>query len=66
MAYAKEMVAKERTDAYIAKMFSAPRSWLEYHRVSFNGYPKLKVIQGETIREERVPTAEELALLPPL
>ena len=60
VAYAKQMLAQGRTGAYVAKMFSAPRSWFDYHRVSFNGYPKLKVIQGETIREERVPTPEEL------
>ncbi len=60
VAYAKEMMGQGRTGAYVAKMFSAPRSWFDFHRVPFNGYPKLKVIQGETIREERVPTPEEL------
>lgn len=60
VAYAKRMMAEGRTGAYVAKMFSGPRSWLDYHRVTFDGYPKLKVIQGETIREERVPTPQEL------
>jgi hypothetical protein len=58
--YAKRMLAEGRVGAYVAKMFSAPRSWFAYHRIPFDGFPKLKVIQGETIREERVPTPQEL------
>jgi integrase len=58
--YAKNLQATGRLPSYIAKTFVGVRGWLSFNSVSFDQFPKLRVVQGESIREERVPTQEEL------
>ncbi len=58
--YAKNLQASGRLPSYIAKTFVGVRGWLNFNNVGFDQFPKLRVVQGESIREERVPTQEEL------
>jgi len=58
--YAKDLQSRGRLPSYIAKTFVGVRSWLSYNGTEFERFPKLRVVQGESIREERVPTQEEL------
>ena len=58
--YAKDLQGMGRLPSYIAKTFVGIKSWLRFSGASFDQFPKLRVIQGESIREERVPTQEEL------
>lgn len=58
--YAKGLQDKGRRASYVSKTFVGVKSWLRFNRVDFNQFPRLRVVQGESIREERVPTQEEL------
>jgi hypothetical protein len=58
--YANLLQKKGRLASYIAKTFVGIKSWLLFNDVEFHKFPKLKVIRGESLREERVPTQEEL------
>ncbi|EQD72942.1 integrase/recombinase, partial [mine drainage metagenome] len=50
-----------RLDSYVSKFFEGLKSYLRFHRVSFDGFPSLSPIKGESLATERVPTSEELA-----
>ncbi|HXQ78913.1 MAG TPA: hypothetical protein VN819_01680 [Thermoplasmata archaeon] len=58
--YAGDLKRKGRLAVYVAKTLSGVRSFLEYWHVEFTGYPKLELIRGASIENERVPTPEEL------
>ena len=58
--YANILQKKGRLASYVAKTFVGIRSWLLFNDVEFHKFPKLKVIRGESLREERVPTQDEL------
>jgi hypothetical protein len=58
--YAKALQDAGRLASYVSKTFVGVRSWLRFNRVGFDQFPRLRVVQGESIREERVPTQEEL------
>lgn len=58
--YAKALQDAGRLPSYISKTFVGVKSWLRFNRVGFDQFPRLRVVQGESIREERVPTQEEL------
>ena len=58
--YAKTLQGSGRLPSYIAKTFVGIKGWLRFNRVEFDQFPRLRVVQGESIREERVPTQEEL------
>ncbi|MGI0156781.1 MAG: hypothetical protein ACREDE_11710, partial [Thermoplasmata archaeon] len=58
--YAKGLQGSGRLPSYIAKTFVGLKGWLRFNRVDFDQFPRLRVVQGESIREERVPTQEEL------
>jgi hypothetical protein len=47
-------------DSYISKTFSALKSYLRHEGVQFARFPKLKVIEGLSIREESVPSQDQL------
>lgn len=61
--YAKELQGSDRLPSYIAKTFVGVKGWLRFNQVDFTQFPRLRVIQGESIREERVPTQEELRII---
>ena len=58
--YAKTLQGAGRLPSYVAKTFVGIKGWLRFNRVEFDQFPRLRVVQGESIREERVPTQEEL------
>jgi integrase len=58
--YAQDLKKRGRLESYVTKTFMGIKSWLRFNRVPFGDFPRLKVIPGESIREERVPTQEEL------
>ena len=58
--YAKTLQESGRLPSYIAKTFVGVKGWLRFNGVEFAQFPRLRVVQGESIREERVPTQEEL------
>jgi integrase len=58
--YAKTLQDGGRLSSYISKTFVGVKSWFRFNRVGFDQFPRLRVVQGESIREERVPTQEEL------
>lgn len=58
--YAHDLQARGRLPSYVSKTFVGVKSWLAFNSIDFLGFPKLRVIQGESIRQERVPTQEEL------
>ena len=58
--YAKALQDRGRLPSYISKTFVGVKSWLSFNRVQFSQFPKLRVVQGESIRDEQVPTQEEL------
>jgi len=49
--------------ASIRQFYAALRSFLHHEHVLFDDYPKLKVIKGSTLSNERVPTQTELGLI---
>jgi integrase len=60
VGYAARLKREHRLDSYIAKTLASLRSWLRYRRISFDRYPALRVVQGQSIREETPPTQEQL------
>lgn len=58
--FAKALKDRGRLASYISKTFVGVKSWLSFNRVQFSQFPKLRVVQGESIRDEQVPTQEEL------
>ncbi|MGI0053155.1 MAG: hypothetical protein ACRECR_02700 [Thermoplasmata archaeon] len=49
-----------RLDSYIHQFSAGLKSYLRFHRVSFDGFPSLSPIKGASLTAERVPTPEEL------
>ena len=60
VGYAKALQDRGRLPSYISKTFVGLRSWLSFNRIRFDQFPKLRVIQGASLGEERVPTQDEL------
>jgi hypothetical protein len=60
VAYATDQKRKGRLDTYILKTFSGLKSWLRFRRVTFDLYPRLRAVQGISLRNETVPTQEQL------
>jgi hypothetical protein len=58
--YATEQKRNGRLDTYLLKTFSGLKAWLRFRRVTFDLYPKLRGIQGLSIRNETVPTQDQL------
>ncbi len=58
--YAKGLQGSGNLASYVSKTFVGVKSWLRFNRVAFDDFPHLRVVQGESIRDERVPTQEEL------
>lgn len=58
--FAKERQGEGRLPSYVAKTFVGVKSWLRFNRVNFDQFPRLRVVPGESLREERVPTRDEL------
>ena len=58
--YASSLKREGRLDSYIAKTVASLKSWLRFRRVSFDRYPSLRVVQGQSIRNETPPTQEQL------
>ena len=58
--YAQGLRRRGRLPSYIAKTFVGIKSWLRFNHVAYEDFPRLKVVPGESLREERVPTQEEL------
>jgi integrase len=58
--YAKTLQEAGRLPSYIAKTFVGIKGWLRFNRADFDQFPRLRIVQGESIRDERVPTQEEL------
>ncbi len=58
--YAQELQGEGRLPSYIAKTFVGIKSWLRFNRAKFEDFPRLRVVPGESLLEERVPTQEEL------
>jgi hypothetical protein len=61
--YATSLQQRGRRGTYIAKTFTGAGSFLRKHRVEFAGFPKVKMVRGESIESERVPTQAELGKL---
>ena len=61
--YAQRLTSKGRLASYVTKTFVGIKSWLRFNHVPFDDFPRLKVIPGESIRDERVPTQDELRLI---
>jgi hypothetical protein len=58
--YAADLKRKGRLDTYILKTFSGLKAWLRFRRVTFDQYPRLRAVQGISLRTETVPTQEQL------
>ncbi|EQD73182.1 integrase/recombinase, partial [mine drainage metagenome] len=58
--YADQLVNRGRLASYIAKTFVGVKSWLRFNGVEFHRFPKLKVLQGQSLSKERTPTPAEL------
>ncbi len=63
VSYAARLKRRDRLDSYIAKTFTGVKSWLRFRRAEFNQFPRLRVIPGQSIRDETPPTTEQLARL---
>jgi integrase len=63
VAYAGELQRRGRLTTYIAKTFVGVSSFLRHHEVEFRGFPRLAVVRGVSIENERVPTQDELGRL---
>lgn len=61
--YATRMQARGLLGTYIAKTFSGAGSFLRHHDAEFRGFPRVQMVRGESIENERPPTQEELARL---
>ncbi len=58
---AAKLKREGRLDSYIGKFSEGLKSYFRFQRVSFDGFPPLSPIKGESLSKERVPTPEELA-----
>ncbi len=58
--YATRLKGQGKLESYIAKTFSGLKSWLRFRRVTFDQYPRLRAIQGLSLRGETVPTQDQL------
>ena len=58
--YAQDLKHRGKRPSYIAKTFVGVKSWLRFNQVEYDDFPRLKVVPGESLSEERVPTQEEL------
>ncbi len=58
--YATGARAEGRLTTYLRKLFSSLRSYLAFRGIDFDGYPKLKAVEGVSIRTEKVPSQEQL------
>lgn len=58
--YAKGLLGDGNLASYVAKTFVGVKSWLRFNRVPYDDFPGLKIIAGQSLSEERVPTQEEL------
>ena len=63
VVYAGDLQKRGRLTTYIAKTFVGVSSFLRHHEVDFHGFPRLAVIRGVSIENERVPTQDELGRL---
>ena len=63
VAYASDLLKRGRLTSYIAKTFVGVSSFLRHHEVEFHGFPRLAVVRGVSIENERVPTQDELGRL---
>jgi len=61
--YAARLQKRGRLGSYIAKTFTGVGSFLRHHEVVFRGFPRVSIVRGESIENERVPTQEELGRL---
>ncbi len=61
--YADSLTTRGRLASYIAKTFVGVKSWLKFNGIEFNRFPKMKVLQGASLRSERTPTPAELRRL---
>lgn len=61
--YADALTTRGRLASYVAKTFVGVKSWLKFNGVEFSRFPKLKVLQGASLRSERTPTPAELRRL---
>lgn len=57
---ASKMKREGKLDSYIGKYSEGLKSFFKFCRIPFDGYPRLSPIRGESLRNERVPTPEEL------
>lgn len=58
--YAQELKRRGNRASYIAKTFVGIKGWLRFNHVAYDDFPRLRVVPGESLSEERVPTQEEL------
>lgn len=58
--YAKALKSEGRLDSYVAKTLDGARSFLAHHGVRNLLLPKLHIVSGESLRDERTPTQDEL------
>ncbi len=63
VAYAERLQKRGRLNSYIAKTFVGIGSFFRHHEVEFRGFPRLAVVRGASIENERVPTQAELGRL---
>jgi hypothetical protein len=61
--YATWLQKRGRLGSYIAKTFTGVGSFLRHHEVDFRGFPRVNIVRGQSIENERVPTQEELSRL---
>lgn len=57
--YATRLKGQGKLESYIAKTFSGLKSWLRFRRVTFDQYPRLRAVQGMSLRSETVPTQDQ-------
>ncbi len=63
IAYATALQRKGRLNSYIAKTFVGVSSFLRHHEIEFRGFPRVTVVRGASVENERVPTQGELGRL---
>jgi integrase len=57
---ATKLKSEGKLDSYISKYSEGLKSYLKFRHITFDGYPSLSPIRGESLRNERIPTPEEL------
>jgi integrase len=60
IAYAVEAQRKEYLGTYIRKIFVTVHSYLRFRHSPFDDFPAVETIEGESIKDERTPTPDEL------